>query len=66
MNQSSSLLKRIASGSLVMQIMVGLAVGVLLALVMPEWATSLSILGDLFVSGLKAVAPVLVLVLVMV
>ena len=65
MNQSSSLLKRIASGSLVMQIMVGLAVGVLLALVMPEWATSLSILGDLFVSGLKAVAPVLVLVLVM-
>lgn len=49
---------------LVTQIVVGLAAGCLLAWLSPDTAGSVSILGDLFVSGLKAVAPILVLVLV--
>ncbi|MBB1488850.1 serine/threonine transporter SstT [Oceanospirillum sediminis] len=65
MNPFSVFLNRIASGSLVAQIMFGLIAGIVLALVMPEWAVNFSILGDLFVKALKAVAPVLVLVLVM-
>lgn len=65
MNVILSLIKRLASGSLVKQIIVGMVVGVILALVVPQWAVSLSLLGDLFIRGLKAVAPVLVLILVM-
>ncbi|MBY4676977.1 serine/threonine transporter SstT [Marinobacterium arenosum] len=65
MNQSQSLLARLAKGSLVKQIMLGIAVGIVMALTAPEVAKGLSILGDFFVSALKAVAPVLVFVLVM-
>lgn len=65
MNFLSHLIMRIASGSLVKQIIAGLSVGIALALTQPEWAMSLSIFGDLFIRGLKAVAPVLVLILVM-
>ncbi|MFL9813145.1 serine/threonine transporter SstT [Stutzerimonas sp. VN223-3] len=50
--------------SLVAQIIVGLVAGCVLAWVSPQAAASVSLLGDLFVSGLKAVAPVLVFVLV--
>ena len=50
--------------SLVTQIVVGLVAGCLLAWLWPETAASVSLLGDLFVAGLKAVAPVLVFVLV--
>ena len=52
------------SGSLVLQISIGIVLGVGLALVSPSAATSAMLLGNLFVSALKAVAPVLVLVLV--
>jgi serine/threonine transporter len=52
------------SGSLVVQIAVGVALGIALALVSPSAATSAMLLGNFFVSALKAVAPVLVLVLV--
>lgn len=52
------------SGSLVLQIAVGIVLGVALALVWPEGAKSAMLLGNLFVQALKAVAPVLVLVLV--
>lgn len=65
MSKTQSPLARVLGGSLVMQIAIGLVAGVVLALLAPEFAKSLSILGDLFVRGLKAVAPVLVLVLVM-
>ncbi|QDY46600.1 serine/threonine transporter SstT [Planococcus glaciei] len=51
--------------SLVKQIMIGLVVGVALALLIPEAAKSLTIFGSLFVGALKAIAPVLVLFLVM-
>ena len=55
---------RIFSGSLVLQILVGIALGIGLALVSPDLAKSAMLLGTFFVSALKAVAPVLVLVLV--
>lgn len=58
------LLQFVSNGSLVVQILVGLALGVVLALVSPSAAAKMSILGDLFVSALKSVAPILVLILV--
>src|SRR5690606_33775568 len=51
--------------SLVKQILIGLVLGVLLAVLIPEIAESFTILGTLFVGALKAIAPVLVLFLVM-
>ncbi|KER02223.1 serine/threonine transporter SstT [Photorhabdus temperata subsp. temperata] len=55
----------IAQGSLVKQILVGLIAGILLAWLAPSAAKSVSLLGTLFVGALKAVAPVLVWILVM-
>ena len=52
------------SGSLVAQIAVGVILGIALSLVSTEAAQSSMLLGNLFVQALKAVAPVLVLVLV--
>jgi len=50
--------------SLVLQIVIGLLAGIALALFFPAAAASASFLGTVFVSALKAVAPVLVFVLV--
>lgn len=50
--------------SLVLQICIGLLAGIALAFFLPQAAASVSLLGTVFVSALKAVAPVLVLVLV--
>jgi serine/threonine transporter len=50
--------------SLVTQIVIGLVAGVLLALVSPRAGAAVGLLGTGFISALKAVAPVLVLVLV--
>lgn len=61
---TTPLLRRILSGSLVFQIGVGIVLGILLALVSTEAAAAVMLLGNLFVQALKAVAPVLVLVLV--
>lgn len=49
--------------SLILRIVIGLAIGVILALVCPQ-ATAISVLGDLFVGALKGIAPILVFVLV--
>ncbi len=54
-----------SSLSLVKQIIVGLLIGILLAVTIPEVAKPVVILGTLFVGALKAIAPVLVLFLVM-
>ena len=51
--------------SLVKQIVVGLVLGILLAWVSPAAGLAVGLLGSLFVGALKAVAPVLVFVLVM-
>ncbi|HDX8826997.1 MULTISPECIES: serine/threonine transporter SstT [Klebsiella] len=61
----SPLLRRLAQGSLVKQILIGLVLGVLLATVSKPAAVAVGLLGTLFVGALKAVAPVLVLMLVM-
>lgn len=61
----STLLRRLAQGSLVKQILIGLILGVLLATVSKPAAVAVGLLGTLFVGALKAVAPVLVLMLVM-
>lgn len=50
--------------SLVKRIICGLIIGIVLGLVVPQ-ATALSLLGKLFVGALKAIAPILVLFLVM-
>lgn len=51
--------------SLVKQILVGLVLGAALAMLWPAAAPEVGILGTIFVSALKGVAPVLVFVLVM-
>jgi len=61
---TQTILNRILSGSLVLQIAIGIVLGVALAFVSPSAAESVMLLGRLFVAALKAVAPVLVLVLV--
>ena len=61
---AKSVLDRIMSGSLVLQIAIGIVAGIALSLISPSAAKSSMLLGNLFVSALKAVAPVLVLVLV--
>jgi serine/threonine transporter len=58
------LLKLINGTSLVVQIIIGLLAGIALAVLLPDAAASASFLGTVFVSALKAVAPVLVFVLV--
>jgi serine/threonine transporter len=50
--------------SLVTQIIIGLIAGILLALIFPAAALSVGFIGSVFVSALKAVAPVLVFILV--
>ncbi|BFT83307.1 serine/threonine transporter SstT [Enterobacter pseudoroggenkampii] len=62
---SSGLFARLSRGSLVKQILVGLVLGVALALISKPAAEATGLLGTLFVGALKAVAPVLVLTLVM-
>ncbi|MCA0912210.1 serine/threonine transporter SstT [Marinobacter nauticus] len=49
---------------LIPQITLGIIAGILLAVVWPETAQSVSLLGQLFISALKAVAPILVFALV--
>ncbi|WP_340082404.1 serine/threonine transporter SstT [Terribacillus sp. FSL K6-0262] len=51
--------------SLVQQIILGLIIGVILGVAVPDAAQPVTILGTLFVGALKAIAPVLVLFLVM-
>ena len=51
--------------SLVKQIIIGLAIGIVLALTVPDKVSGITIFGDLFVGALKGVAPILVFFLVM-
>ncbi|MGJ0635574.1 serine/threonine transporter SstT [Xenorhabdus bovienii] len=63
--QQKGFVQYIVQGSLVTQIIIGLIAGILLAWLLPSTAQSADLLGSLFVSALKAVAPVLVWILVM-
>lgn len=64
MKQTQSPLARVANSSLVVQILIGIIAGVALASFSSETAKSVGFLGSLFVSALKAVAPILVFILV--
>ena len=64
MNKIALLLKKWTDISLVLRILFGLIIGAILGLAVPQW-TGIAILGQVFVSALKAIAPVLVAVLVM-
>lgn len=57
-------IKKWNSISLIIRILIGLAIGVILGLAVPQ-ATEIAFLGTLFVGALKAIAPVLVFMLVM-
>lgn len=61
--QFRTLLKKWVASSLILRIFVGLVVGAVLALLVPGW-TWIGVLGTLFVSALKAIAPILVAMLV--
>src|SRR3546814_21115438 len=56
-NTQNPLLQFVSNGRLVVQILIGLVAGIILALVSPAAAAWVAILGNLFVSALQAVAP---------
>ncbi|WP_339485900.1 serine/threonine transporter SstT [Pseudomonas sp. EL_65y_Pfl2_R95] len=62
--QQNPLLRLLNRTSLVSQIIIGLIAGIALAFFLPNLALKVALLGDVFVSALKAVAPVLVFILV--
>lgn len=59
-----SLFNKWNSINLVNRIIIGIVIGAVLALTIPEQVSGITILGSLFVAALKAVAPILVFVLV--
>lgn len=60
----NNIFARFARGNLVLQILAGIVLGSVLALLAPERAQDVGLLGSLFVGALKAVAPILVFILV--
>ncbi len=58
------IIKKWNDTSLILRIIVGLIIGILLARFVPQ-ATPISMLGTLFVGALKAIAPILVFILVL-
>ncbi|WP_341321220.1 serine/threonine transporter SstT [Solibacillus sp. FSL H8-0523] len=59
-----SLFNKWNSINLVNRIIIGIVLGAILALTIPEQVSGITILGSLFIAALKAVAPILVFVLV--
>lgn len=62
--ETNFFMSKVKSLGLVSQIIIAIILGCLIAVASPETAKSFSMLGSLFVSALKAVAPILVFVLV--
>ena len=60
-----ALLSAYTRHSLVLRIMIGIALGTVIAVATPSLAESIGFLGALFVAALKAVAPILIFVLVL-
>ena len=63
MNKAAQILKKYTHVSLMLRIFIGLIIGAVLGLLVPSW-TGIGILGRMFVSALKGIAPVLVAMLV--
>lgn len=57
------ILKKYTETNLIIRILIGLVIGAVLGIFLPQWK-AVGLLGDIFVGALKAVAPVLVFVLV--
>ncbi|WP_077337965.1 serine/threonine transporter SstT [Pseudocolwellia agarivorans] len=64
-NENLSLLAKIKSMGLVSQIIIAIIFASIFATIAPDTAQSFSVLGQFFVNALKAVAPILIFVLVM-
>jgi serine/threonine transporter len=64
MKQNQSLLAKLANGSLVLQILFGIIAGIIVASFSESTAQNVAFLGALFVGALKAIAPILVFILV--
>lgn len=62
--QVQPLLVRMMNTNIVIQILIGIVAGVALATLAPDLAVSAGLFGQLFVSALKAIAPILVFILV--
>lgn len=58
-----NILRKWVETPLVLRILAGLIIGAILGLIVPKW-TVIGILGEVFVGALKAIAPILVFVLV--
>lgn len=58
-------IKKIREQNIVLRIVVGIIAGAILVALFPESGKHVAIFGQLFVNGLKAIAPILVFVLVM-
>lgn len=58
------MLKKLNEMSLIKKIVIGLVIGIILAIIAPQRLASIGLLGTLFVGALKAVAPILVFFLV--
>ena len=56
-------IKKWTESSLILKIVIGLIIGAILGVLVPKW-TIIGFPGELFVSALKAIAPILVFVLV--
>ena len=63
MSKESTLISKFFNGNLVLQISIGIILGVLVGSISKEAAEAVSILGSLFIGALKAIAPILVFVL---
>lgn len=59
----SGFIKKWTESSLILKIIIGLFIGTILGVLVPEWSI-IGFPGEIFVSALKAVAPILVFVLV--
>ena len=64
MESKNGIIERYVNGNLVIQILVGIVIGIIVAMISKDLAMSFSILGTLFIKALKAIAPILVFILV--
>ena len=63
MNAFSNIVKKYNDTSLILRIFVGLVIGSVIGVAFPSW-TAVGLLGEIFVGCLKAIAPILVFVLI--
>ena len=63
MDSLAGIVKKYNDTTLILRIFIGLVIGAVLGLVVPNW-TPIALLGSLFVGCLKAIAPILVFVLI--